>query len=312
MRKFWNAARFAGPHLNTKIAELDPKKLKFRPVDLWILSRLNRLIKQTTDWLDDFQFNHALGTIQTFVWHEFCDMYIEEVKHRLYGNDPTADAARYTLYHVILTATKLLAPFTPHFSEEVYQAHFAKDRPHPSVHVSSWPEANEEFIDESAERTGEVANLIVSALRQFKSAHKMALSKELPSVEIYASSKEIAKHVKQVGDDIAGTMRVGKLDIKVGRPKLAERVLAVTPKLAKLGPRLRADMKLVVQALREAKPEKLAKQLTEGKLKLRAGGKQFELAPEDLRVIKETASAGHKVEVIDIQEPALTILISSS
>ena len=312
MRKFWNAARFAGAHLNAKIAELDPKKLKFRPVDLWILSRLNRLIKQTTDWLDDFQFNHALSAIQTFVWHEFCDMYIEEVKHRLYGDDSTADAARYTLYHVILAATKLLAPFIPYFSEEVYQAHFVKDHPYPSVHVSSWPEANEEFIDESAERTGEIANLIVSALRQFKSAHKMALSKELSSVEIYSSNKEIAKDLKQVGDDISGTMRVSKLNIKVGRPKLAERVLAVEPKLAKLGPRLRADAKLVVQALREAKPEILAKQLAKGKLKIRAGGKQFELAPEDVRVIKETASAGHKVEVIDIQEPALTILIASS
>ena len=312
MRKFWNAARFAGAHLNAKIAELDTKKLKFRPVDLWILSRLNRLIKQTTDWLDDFQFNHALSAIQTFVWHEFCDMYIEEIKHRLYGDDSTADAARYTLYHVILAATKLLAPFIPYFSEEVYQAHFAKDHPYPSVHVSSWPEANEEFIDESAERTGEIANLIVSALRQFKSAHKMALSKELSSAEIYSSNKEIAKRLKQVGDDISGTMRVSKLDIKVGRPKLAERVLAVEPKLAKLGPRLHADAKLVVQALREAKPEILAKQLAKGKLKLRAGGKQFELAPEDVRVIKETASAGHKVEVIDIQEPALTILIASS
>jgi len=312
MRKFWNAARFAGAHLNAKIAELDPKKLKFRPVDLWILSRLNRLIKQTTDWLDDFQFNHALSAIQTFVWHEFCDMYIEEVKHRLYGDDSTADAARYTLYHVILAATKLLAPFIPYFSEEVYQAHFVKDHPYPSVHVSSWPEANEEFIDESAERTVEIANLIVSALRQFKSAHKMALSKELSSVEIYSSNKEIAKDLKQVGDDISGTMRVSKLNIKVGRPKLAERVLAVEPKLAKLGPRLRADAKLVVQALREAKPEILAKQLAKGKLKIRAGGKQFELAPEDVRVIKETASAGHKVEVIDIQEPALTILIASS
>jgi len=311
MRKFWNAARFAGPHLNAKIAELDPKELNFRPVDLWILSRLNRLIEQTTDWLDDFQFNRALGEIQTFVWHEFCDMYIEEVKHRLYGGDPTADAARYTLYHVILTATKLLAPFIPHFSEEVYQAHFAKDHPYPSVHASIWPDANKKFIDESAERTGEIANLIVSALRQFKSAHKMALSKELSSVEIYASSKEIAQHVTQAGDDIAGTMRVGKLNVKVGRPELAERILAVEPNLAKLGPRLRADAKLVLQALLEAKPEKLAKQLAKGKLELSAGGKQFELAPEDVRLIKETASAGHKVEVIDIQEPALTILISS-
>ncbi len=312
MRKFWNAARFAGPHLNAKIAGLGPKKLKFRPVDRWILSRLNRLIEQTTGWLEDFQFNRALGAIQTFVWHELCDMYIEEVKHRLYGDDPTADAARYALYHVMLTAAKLLAPFTPHFSEEIYQTHFARDFPYPSVHVSSWPEVNKKFIDESAERSGELTNLIVGALRQFKSERKMALSRELPSVEIYASSRDVAKRLKEVGDDIAGTMRVGKLKIKVGKPKLAERVLAIEPELAKLGPRLRADVKLIVQALRKAKPEDLAKRLAKGKIKLRAGGKRFELTPEDVRVIKETASAERKVGVIDIQEPALTILIVSS
>lgn len=310
MRKFWNAARFAGPHLNAKIAELDPKKLKFRPIDRWILSRLNRLIGQTTGWLEDFQFNHAMGAIQTFVWHELCDMYIEEVKHRLYGDDLTADAARYALYHVMLTAAKLLAPFTPHFSEEIYQTYFGKDHPYPSVHMSSWPEVNKKFIDESAERAGELMNLIVGTLRQFKSERKMALSRELPSVVIYTSSRETAKMLKEVGDDIAGTMRVGKLNIKVGKPKLAERVLAVEPELAKLGPRLHADVKLIVQALREAKPEDLAKQLAKGKIKLRAGGKRFELAPEDVRVIKETASAGRKVEVIDIQKPALTLLIT--
>jgi len=310
MRKFWNAARFAGPHLSAKIAELDLKKLKFRLVDRWILSRFNRLIEQTTGWLEDFQFNRALGAIQTFVWHELCDMYIEEVKHRLYGDDPTADAARYVLYHVMLTAAKLLAPFTPHFSEDIYHTYFAKDYPYPSVHISSWPEVNKKFIDESAELAGELMNLIVGALRQFKSERKMALSRELPSVEIYASSRETAKMLKEVGDDIAGTMRVGKLNIKVGKPKLAERVLAVEPELAKLGPRLHADVKLIVQALREAKPEDLAKQLAKGKIKLRAGEKRFELAPEDVRVIKETASAGRKVDVIDIQQPALTLLIT--
>jgi len=310
MRKFWNAARFAGPHLKAKISELDPKKLKFRLVDRWILSRFNRLIEQTTSWLEDFQFNRALSAIQTFVWHELCDMYIEEVKHRLYGDDPTADAARYTLYHVMLTAAKLLAPFTPHFAEEIYHTYFAKDHPYPSVHASSWPQVNKKFIDESAERAGELANLIVGALRQFKSERKMALSRKLPSVEIYASSKETAKQLKEVGADIVGTLRVGKLNIKVGRPKLAERVLAVEPELAKLGPRLRADVKLIVQALRKAKPEDLAKQLAQGKLKLRAGGKRFELAPEDVRVIKETARAGRKVEIIDIQKPALTLLIT--
>jgi valyl-tRNA synthetase len=312
MRKFWNAARFAGPHLDAKIAGLDPKKLKFRPVDRWILSRLNRLIEQVTGWLDDFQFNHALGAVQTFVWHEFCDMYIEEVKHRLYSNDPTADAARYTLYHIMFVATKLLAPFTPHFAEEVYQTYFAKSYPYASIHVSNWPRVNEKFIDESVERTGELMNLVVSALRQFKSERKMALSVELPSVEIYAANKDVLEQLKLISSDISGTMRVKKINIKRGGPKLVERVISIEPNFAKLGPRLRADVKLVLQALRKTKPDKLAKQLTKGKIELRVGRKRIELAPDEVKVTKETEKAGHKVEVIDIQEPSLTLLIAGS
>jgi len=312
MRKFWNAVRFATPNLNFKISKLKVSKLKFRPSDKWILSRLNRLVKQVTDWLEDFQFNRALGAIQTFVWHEFCDMYLEEVKHRLYGDDQTADAARYVLYNVTLTAVKLLAPFTPHFAEEVYQSHFVADYPYPSVHTAGWPEVDEGLIDDAAEQAGQIANLIISALRQFKSGRGMPLSRELPSIEIYASNKGVADQLRRASNDIAGTMRVNKIGITVGRPKLAERVLAVKPELAKLGPRLRGDAKLVVRALRDADPKKLAEQLTKGNIKLIAGGKKFEVAPDEVKVIKETVSAGRKVETIDISEPAITLLITSS
>ncbi|MDI6643289.1 MAG: valine--tRNA ligase [Candidatus Hodarchaeaceae archaeon] len=310
MRKFWNAARFAGPHLDAKVAKLDPKKLKFRPIDCWILSRLNRLVKQVTTWLEDFQFNRALGEVQTFLWHEFCDMYIEEVKHRLYGGDPTANAAKFTLYHVILSTTKLLAPFVPHFTEEVYQTYFARDYQYPSVHVSSWPETNEKLVDESAEQLGRLTNAVVSALRQFKSERGMALSQELPKVEIYSPNKELAKQLKKVKEDIAGTMRVKEMKVTGRKPKLIERVLRVEPNLAKLGPRFRGEAELVMAALREARPEELARQLVKGKIVVQKAGKQFELVPDEVRVVKETESAGHKVGVIDIPEPALTIIVT--
>ena len=310
MRKLWNAARFAGSHLEGfEIKVVKPKELKLRPPDRWILSRLNRLVKQVTRWLDDFQFNHALSAIHTFTWHEFCDMYIEEVKHRLYGEDPTAEAARYTLYHVVFSLAKLLAPFTPHFSEELYQTYFAKDYPPPSVHLLSWPEADEGLIDGSAEERGEVANLIMSTLRRYKSEVGMALSKELLSVEIYTPRRGVAKQVEQVGEDIVGTMHVRRLCIKVGKPRVVERVLAVEPDMAKLGPRLRGDAKLVSQALREIDPRALARRLSKGKIVLTVGKRKFRLAPDEVRLIKETEAKGLKVEVLNIQKPELTILV---
>jgi valyl-tRNA synthetase len=310
MRKFWNAARFASSHLNADIAGLDPKSLEFGPLDRWILSRLNRLVKQVTAWLDDFQFNRALGEIHNFLWHEFCDMYIEEVKHRLYGDDSTASAAKFTLYHIILSATKLLAPFVPHFAEEIYQTYFATNYPHPSVHVSEWPAADEDLIDESAERLGVIANTVVSVLRQFKSERKMALSQELARVEIYSQNKEVVDMLNEVRADIAGTMRVREIEITGSRPELVERVLKVEPNFAKLGPRLRGDVKLVVEALRAARPDDVAKQLAEGRIVVETAGKRFELAPDEVKVIKETESAGRRVEAVDVADPPLTILIT--
>jgi valyl-tRNA synthetase len=311
LRKFWNAARFAGLNFSgMKVLELDPNELEFRPADRWILSRLNRLVKQVTDYLEEFQFNRALSAIQTFIWHEFCDMYIEEVKHRLYGGDPTADAARYTLYTVVLTATKLLAPFVPHFAEEVYQTYFAADYPYPSVHVSDWPEPDKRFVDETSEKVGELMNLVISAIRQFKSERGMALGKELAAVEVYTQSPRVAKLLSQASDDIKGTMRLGRFDIIVGRPKLAERIIAIEPNLSVLGPRLRGDAKLVVQALKSADPEELVRQLERGSLVISAGGKEFRLTLDEIRVVKETARGGQKVEVVDIPEPPMTLLIT--
>ncbi|MEA1904755.1 MAG: class I tRNA ligase family protein, partial [Candidatus Hadarchaeota archaeon] len=227
LRKFWNAARFAAPHLTEVDPAVDLSKLSFRPADRWILSRLNHLTKEVTDYLEDFQFNRALAAIHTFVWHEFCDMYIEETKHRLYGGGPTASAAKYTLYQVILTTNKLLAPFTPHLSEEIYQAYFAPRYPQPSIHLTGWPSADEQLIDEGAEQLGRLTNTTVSAIRQFKSDHDMPLNAELSRVTIYTSDPKRAKQLGQVGDDIQGTMKVKELSAKVGRPEIKEGVESV-------------------------------------------------------------------------------------
>jgi len=309
MRKFWNAARFAIPHL-AGAGELRPEGLGFRPVDLWILSRLNKLVKQVTAWLDDFQFNRALGEVQNFIWHEFCDMYIEEIKHRLYGNDPSVDAARFVLYKVILTATKLLAPFTPYFAEEVYQAYFAGDFTHNSVHVSEWPLAEERFIDEGAEELGTITNALVSAIRQFKSGRKMALSQEIPEVEIYTSDAKLAEKLRKVSDDVAKTTRAKKTQIVTKKPELVEKVVSVAPNFSRLGPRLKDDAKLVAEALSKADPEEITKKLAGGEFPLKAGGKVFQLLPEDVEVTRETKVAGRQVEVVGIQELPVTILIT--
>ncbi|MEW6222640.1 MAG: valine--tRNA ligase [Candidatus Hadarchaeota archaeon] len=309
MRKFWNATRFAAQHISGA-GELEPKK-KFRPADLWILSRLSRLVKDVTAWLENFQFNRALGETQDFIWHEFCDMYIEEVKHRLYGNDPSADAARFVLRKVILTSVKLLAPFVPHFAEEVYQAYFAGELEQKSIHVSAWPEAEEEFIDEKAELLGTMINILVSEIRQFKSSRKMALSQALPVVEAHTRDKKLAEKLREISEDVAKTMKIGNFRVVTKAPELSERVVSIFPNLSKLGPRLKDQARLVGEALGKADFEEISRQLATGEATLKIGEKTIKLLPEDVELVRETKVAGRKVEVVSLQNPPVTLLISS-
>ncbi len=310
MIKFWNASKFASQNFEgTK--NLDPEKLKFTPVDRWILSRLNRIIKQSTAWLDDYQFNHAMREVQNFIWHEFCDMYIEEVKHRLYGEGPTADAARYCLYQVVLNATKMLAPFMPHFAEEVYQIFFISDFSDVSVHTSEWPSAKEELIDEESEELGKITNAIVSATRQFKSGRQMALAQELDEVEIYSPNESLLEKAKECSGDVAGTLRIKNLKVVSKKPKLIESIKSIEPNYSKLGPKFKKDVGLLLQALGEMDPEKVAKELVKGKLVIEKSGKKFNVSAEDLKVVKEVGVAGEKVEIIDVRDPPLTIFIKT-
>ncbi|MEM3513892.1 MAG: valine--tRNA ligase [Candidatus Hadarchaeum sp.] len=309
LRKFWNAIRFASPYLKPEILRQDKNSVKLRPVDRWLLSRVNRLIKDVTGWLEDFQFNRALGELHNFVWHELCDMYIEEVKYRLYGKDQTSSGAAFTLGHVIMTTIKMLAPFVPHFAEEVYQTFFSAMEKQSSIHLTKWPEPDESAIDRLAEELGKIANKVVSALRQFKSARKLALNTAIPELIIYTPDQKLRKQLEEIVGDIAGTMQVKEIKILSEKPELEERLISVEPNFAKLGSRLRGDLKAVTEALRETNPKELSEQLQKGKITIPMPNKVIELTVDELKITKETVRKGHRVEVIDLTEPALTLLL---
>jgi valyl-tRNA synthetase len=137
----------------------------------------------------------------------------------------------------------------------------------------------------------------------------MALSAELPSVEIYVADEKNAKLLEQAMDDIRGTMKIRELLVTTEKPRVVERVLSIEPNFAKIGPRLRSDAKAVLRAISEADPEDVARKLEMGDLAITVNGKKFTIDREDVKVVRETASAGHKVEIIDISEPVLKILI---
>jgi valyl-tRNA synthetase len=157
---------------------------------------------------------------------------------------------------------------------------------------------------------GEITNKIVSALRQFKSTRKMALNTEIPGLEIYTPTRELAKRLEEIADDVAGTMQVREIKITSEKPELEERLISVEPNFAKLGPRLRGDLKIVAEALRRARPEELSEQLKRGFIEVGEAGKTIKLSIDELKITRVTERRGQRVEVIDLADPALTLLVS--
>ncbi len=145
--KIWNASRFIMMNLEDRDI-VEAKLDDLTPADKWILSKANTLAADVTANLDKYELGIAVSKLHDFIWEEFCDWYIEMVKPRLYNDDDTTkEAALWTLKTVLIQSMKLLHPFMPFISEEIFQTiNDTED----SIMVSSWPEYKEEwhFADE--------------------------------------------------------------------------------------------------------------------------------------------------------------------
>lgn len=149
--KVWNASRFIMMNMEGKTLYA-PAAEELEPVDKWILSRLNSLVKEVTDNMESFELGIAVQKVYDFIWDEFCDWYIEMVKPRLYSSDDEAsqNAALYTLKTVLLDALKLLHPYMPFVTEEIFCTLQTQEE---SIMISSWPVYSAErcFIKEETD-----------------------------------------------------------------------------------------------------------------------------------------------------------------
>ncbi|MFO7154761.1 MAG: valine--tRNA ligase, partial [Caldicoprobacter oshimai] len=161
--KLWNAARFI--LMNMQNSGIDkPRKGKLELPDRWIISRYNRVVKEVTDNLEKFELGIAVQKLYDFIWDEFCDWYIELAKPGLYSQDPELKESKlYTLTYVLASTLKLLHPFMPFITEEIWQ--HLPNRECDSIMISSWPKVNEEEIDAEAE---EQMDAVMDAIRSIR------------------------------------------------------------------------------------------------------------------------------------------------
>ena len=203
VNKLWNVAKFVG--MNNVIDSKEP----VNPIDRWIMSRLILTVKNATEMLDEYNYAGAKRQIDEFFWF-FCDNYLEFIKYRTYGNDTSANR---TLNEVFLSVVKMLAPFMPYITEEIYLELYSKSDGARSVHISKWPDFGSRIVDETALANGDEAWRTIISIRQWKHDNKKALNAELREVVISKDIGELAKDVK--GAMNIKNMRVGNGVLKV-------------------------------------------------------------------------------------------------
>jgi len=212
--KLWNASRFASLHLQDYISQ---EKAELEILDRWLLSKLERVTKRVTEALQNCEFNMAIEETRNFTWHVLCDCYIEAVKHRLYKPEMYGEgkkrAAQHTLYMAIYRAIQLLAPISPHMTEEIYQATYSSDKKYKSIHVSPWPTSEKEKIDEEAERYGDLVISVIGEIRKDKAEREMPLNAPIKKLIVYAGSKKSAHILNQTKEDVSGTCKIQEIEI---------------------------------------------------------------------------------------------------
>ncbi|MBQ2575935.1 MAG: valine--tRNA ligase, partial [Lachnospiraceae bacterium] len=212
--KIWNASRFIQMNLEgfelTKPADEDLKT-----EDRWIISLVNTLAKDVTENMDKYELGIAVSKVYDFIWEEFCDWYIEIVKPRMYNREEdkvSANAALYTLKTVLSDALKLLHPFMPFITEEIF---CSLNPDAPSIMIAQWPEFAEEKKDLQAENILSRAKDLVRGMRTVRKDMNVPPSKKATLI-ITSSDEKVRKLFAENTGIYAGLAGAGEVKVQEG------------------------------------------------------------------------------------------------
>ena len=257
--KVWNASRFI--MMNLEKAQV-PSEICFDELtdaDKWILSKVNKLAREVTENMDKYELGIAVQKVYDFIWEEFCDWYIEMVKPRLYSDtDTTKAAALWTLQTVLTNALKLLHPYMPFITEEIFCTLQSEEE---SIMISKWPEFKEEWNFEQEERSIEMIKEAVRGIRNVRTNMNVPPSKK---AKVYVvSEKEAVREIFKHGKVFFATLSyAGDVLIQTDKEGIADDAVSVVTSDAVIYMPFAelVDMEKEIQRLRKEE-ERLKKEL---------------------------------------------------
>ncbi len=222
--KVWNASRFIMMNMEGK-AITEPSTAALEPADKWILSKLNRLIGQVTDNMESFELGIAVQKVYDFIWDEFCDWYIEMVKPRLYNSDDTdsQNSALWTLKTVLLNVLKLLHPYMPFVTEEIFCTLQNEEE---SIMVSSWPVQKAEWNFAKEEKDIETIKEAVRGIRNVRTEMNVPPSKKA-LVYVVSTQKELLNVFRESGLFFASLAYASEVKTQADKAGIADDAVSV-------------------------------------------------------------------------------------
>jgi len=229
--KLWNATRFVLMNLDDDFIDKNDISEELTLADKWIISRLNKTVKEITENMDRFELGLAVQKLYDFIWSEYCDWYIELVKPRLYGdNIEEKKTAQYTLTYVLENILKLLHPFMPFITEELWQN---MPTVQGSVIAAQWPEYKENEVHTAAEENMELIMDAIRNIRNIRAEMNVVPSRKAKLI-ILTMDKNIAKIMSENEGYFVSLANVSEIELAENKDKVPEDAVSAVVRGAEL------------------------------------------------------------------------------
>ena len=253
-------------------------------IDLWILSKLNSLIQEVTEAYEAYEPTKAGRAISDFVQDDLSNWYVRLNRKRFWGGEMNADkqAAYTTLYTCLKTVAQLMAPNAPFYADRLY-----RDLTGGTVHLSTWPKADEALINKTLERQMYLAQQATSTILSLRKRAEKNVRQPLQKAVIPTPDQETTDALLHVADLIKSEVNVKELVIVPAEQSEIRLVKKIKPNFKVLGKKVGANMKTLAAAINAMSQDDIAKMETEGAFDFRLSTFDYTIVPEDIEILTE-------------------------
>ena len=256
----------------------------FSEIDRWVLSRLNSLIKEVTEAYEAYEPTKAGRAISDFVQDDLSNWYVRLNRKRFWGGEMDADkqAAYTTLYTCLKTVAQLMAPNAPFFGDRLY-----RDLTGETVHLSTWPKADETLINKTLERQMYLAQQATSTILSLRKRAEKNVRQPLQRAVIPTPDQETTDALLHVADLIKSEVNVKELVVVPAEQSEIRLVKKIKPNFKVLGKKVGANMKALAAAINAMSQDDIAKMETEGSFNFQLSTFNCTIVPEDVEILTE-------------------------